>query len=105
MYARLITFDATSPIDELEAPFAEHAHALREMPSLLSKAWIRDGNNLGGFHLFADRASAEAYLSSDLASGLRGTDGFDDFEIRGFEALAELSALTGIGDPPPLSAP
>ena len=104
MYGLLITFYATNPLDELEAPFTEYARALRSMPGLLSKAWIRDGDSLGGFHLFADRASAEAYLASDLATGLRATDGFDDFEIRGFEVLDELSALTGVRDLAPLAA-
>lgn len=104
MHALLITFYATDPIDRLAAPFTEYAHALRDVPGLLSKAWIRDGDNLGGFHLFTDRASADAYLSSDLASRLRSTEGFDDFEVRGFEVLDELSALTGITDLTPLAA-
>ena len=104
MDALLITFYATDPIDRLEALFGEYAHALREMPGLLSKAWIRDGDNIGGFHLFADRASAEAYLASDLAAGLRATESFDDFEVRRFEVLDELSALTGVTDLTPLSA-
>lgn len=104
MHALLITFYATGPLDELQAPFTEYAHALRDTPGLLSKAWIRDGNNLGGFHLFIDQQSAEAYLASDLAGGLRATEGFDDFEVRGFEVLDELSALTGIADLVPLAA-
>lgn len=103
MHALLITFYATDPIDRLEAPFMEYAHALRKMPGLLSKAWIRDGDNIGGFHLFADRAAADAYLASELAGGLRATEGFDDFEVRRFEVLEELSALTGVADLAPLS--
>ena len=93
MYALPITFYAADPLDQLEASFTDHAHTLREMPGLLSNAWIRNGDNLGGFHVFADRASAEASLSSDLAGSLRATDGFDDFEVRGFDVLEQLGAL------------
>lgn len=104
MYGLLITFRTSVPLEQLATSFTDYAHALRRMPGLVSKAWIRDGDALGGFHVFSDQASAEAYLSSDLAGGLRATDGFDDFEIRGFEVLEELSSLTGLTDRAPLAA-
>jgi hypothetical protein len=103
MYGLLITFRTSIPLDQLEQPFSDYAQALRLMPGLVSKAWLHDGDTVGGFHLFDDRSSADSYLASDLASGLRATDGFDDFEVRGFDVLDELSALTGIVDTAPLA--
>ncbi len=50
----------------------------------------------GGFHVFTDRAAADGYLGSDLAAGLMATDGFDNFQVRHFDVLDELSAMTGI---------
>lgn len=104
MYGLLITFHTAVPLDQLEQPFGEYAEALRSVPGLVSKAWLRDDELLGGFHLFDDRSSADAYLASDLAAGLRATDAFDDFDIRGFDVIDGLSAVTGIVDTAPLAA-
>ena len=70
----------------------------------MSKAWLHDDDTVGGFHLFEDEPSARAYLASDLAAGLRANEGFDDFEVRGFDVLDELSAVTGIVAAVPLAA-
>lgn len=104
MYALFVTFQTTTPLEHLETPFTDYAGALRSMKGLLSKAWIQDGTTLGGFHLFTDKAAADAYLSSDLATGLIATDGFDDFEVRGFDVLEGLSRMTGVADLPSLAA-
>ena len=104
MYGLLITFRTAIDLDQLEEPFTDYAHALRDMPGLISKAWLHDGDTVGGFHLFSDKTSAEAYVASELATGLRATDGFDDFEVRGFEVLDDLSASTGIRDTAPIAA-
>lgn len=96
MHAIMITFTTSIPTDRLVGPFTDYAEALREQPGLITKTWIQDGSTLGGFHLFEDRAAADAYLASDLAAGLRATEGFDDFDVRGFDVLADLSAMTGV---------
>ncbi len=103
MYGLMITFTTAATLDDLEAPFTEYAHALTGMPGLISKAWLHDGATVGGFHLFVDQAAAEGYLASDLAAGLRATDGFDDFEVRGFDILDGLSAITGVAPTPALA--
>ncbi len=97
VYGLMITFNSTIPASDLGAPFTEYAQALNTIPGLLNKAWLMDGPTLGGFHLFADKAAADAYLATDLAAGLRATEGFSDFEVRGFDVLTELSAVTGVG--------
>lgn len=104
MYALMITFRTAMPADQLVQPFEEYAAALRRQPGLVSKAWIRDGDTFGGFHLFESAEAADAYVRSDLAAGLRATEGFDDFDVRGFDVLDELSAITGVVLGPPLAA-
>lgn len=96
MYGLLITFESEAALADLSEPFTDYANALNAMPGLLNKAWLHDGRTLGGFHLFATKADADGYLASDLAKGLMATDGFDNFEARGFDVLKDLSALTGI---------
>jgi hypothetical protein len=104
MYGLLITFRTTISLDQLEEPFTEYAHALRATPGLVSKAWLHDGDTVGGFHVFSDQAAADAYTTSELATGLRSTSGFDDFEVRGFDILDGLSELTGVSPALPLAA-
>ena len=96
MHGVLITFRCAISADDLAAPFGEYADALREQPGLVSKAWIVTDDGYGGFHVFTDRASADGYLQSELAAGLMGTDGFDDFAVTHYPVLADLSAKTGV---------
>ncbi len=96
MYGLLITFNTEIQLEDLEAPFTDYANALCNVAGLISKAWINDGSTVGGFHLFESKVAADAYTSSDLARGLIDTEGFDNFEVRGFEVLGALNAITGI---------
>jgi hypothetical protein len=61
---------------------------------LVAKTWIHDGLTLGGFHIFTSREAADNYLSSDMVAGLTANPAFSDFQIRHFDILAELSAIT-----------
>ena len=94
MHAVLITFTSSAGLSELQGPFTDYAHALRSMTGLVAKTWIRDGSTLGGFHIFTSREAADNYLSSDLAAGLTSNPAFSDFQIRHFDILEELSAIT-----------
>jgi len=95
MHAMLITFTSSASLAELKGPFTDYAHALRGMSGLVAKTWIRDGSTLGGFHIFADKAAAENYLKSEMVAGLTANPAFSDFQIRHFDVLDELSAITG----------
>lgn len=95
MHAVLITFTSSASLDDLKAPFTDYANALRGMQGLIVKTWIRDGSTVGGFHVFASRKDAEGYLNSDLAASLTSNPAFSDFDIRHFDVLEELSAMTG----------
>lgn len=96
MHGVLITFDCAASIDDLTAPFTEYAAALQSQPGFISKAWVSTETGYGGFHIFTDRISADGYLGSELAAGLMATDGFDNFHVRHFGVLDELSAMTGV---------
>lgn len=96
MHGVLITFDCAVSIDDLTAPFTDYATALKSQPGLISKAWIATDTGYGGFHVFTDRSSADGYLGSDLAADLMATDGFDNFQVRHFDVLDDLSAMTGV---------
>jgi hypothetical protein len=103
MYGLLITFRSTIALGDLAEPFTDYAAALCDVPGLITKAWIRDGDLLGGFHVFENEETATEYLTSEMATNLRATDGFDDFEVRGFDVLEELSAITGLSGLRPLA--
>lgn len=96
MYALMITFRSQIPTTQLAEPFEQYAHELCKQPGLISKAWIQNGDTVGGFHLFNNKATADAYVSSDLAAGLQAIDGFEDFDVRGFDVLEDLSTITGV---------
>jgi len=95
MHGVLITFDCAASVDDLAGPFTDYATALQSQAGLISKVWISTDSGYGGFHVFTNRTSADGYLGSDLAAGLMGTDGFDNFQVEHFEVLDELSAITG----------
>lgn len=94
MHAMLITFTSTAELADLERPFGDYANGLLTVDGLVYKTWLRDGRTLGGFHVFTTRAAAEAYLGSEMVAGLTGNPAFSAFEIRHWEVLEELSAIT-----------
>ncbi|NNE11439.1 MAG: hypothetical protein HKN41_04255 [Ilumatobacter sp.] len=96
MHGVLITFDCEASAATLSAPFTDYASALQRQPGLISKAWIVTDTGYGGFHVFTDRSAADNYLGSDLAAGLMATDGFDHFQVRHYDVLDDLSAMTGV---------
>jgi hypothetical protein len=95
MHAVLITFTSSASLDDLKGPFTDYANALRAMQGLIAKTWTREGSTLGGFHIFASRQDAENYLNSEMVAGLTSNPAFSDFQIRHFDVLEELSAITG----------
>lgn len=95
MHAVLITFTSTASVEELAEPFTEYARALCSVDGLISKTWIRDGDLVGGFHIFATANDAERYLGSEMVAGLTSNPAFSGFAIRHFDTIDELSAITG----------
>jgi hypothetical protein len=95
MHSVLITFSSSASLDDLKGPFTDYANALRGVNGLVAKTWIRDGSTLGGFYIFASRQASENYLSSQMVADLTSNPAFSDFQIRHFDVLEELSAITG----------
>ncbi len=95
MHSVLITFKSAATSDELEGPFREYAEALRSIPGLISKTWIKDGDTLGGFHVFESRAEADTYLGGEMVAGLTSNPAFSAFSIDHFEVFDELSRISG----------
>jgi hypothetical protein len=95
MHAVLITFTSSASIDQLDQPFRDYAEALCDVSGLIAKTWIKDGETLGGFHVFTSRAAADAYLGSEMVAGLTSNPAFQDFEVDHYDVLEELSAITG----------
>ena len=96
MHAVLVTFRSSTPVEQLEQPFKEYAEALRAVPGLIAKTWISgDDAILGGFHVFTNRADADAYLGSEMVAGLTSNPAFENFQIIHYGVLDELSVSTG----------
>jgi hypothetical protein len=102
MHAVLITFRSAVAPDALAELFDRHAEALQVVPGLVMKTWLHDGETLGGFHLFATRATAEEYLASGVLARLAAHPAFAARAVRHFAVLGELSHATGT--PRPLGA-
>lgn len=95
MHAVLITFHSSVPAEELVEPFTDYAEQMRSVPGFVAKTWIRDGEILGGFHVFSSRADADRYLGSEMVAGLTSNEAFEDFSIARYDVIDELSSMTG----------
>jgi len=95
MHAVLITFHSVAAVEDLAGPFGEYAEALRSVHGLVSKTWIKDGDTLGGFHVFGSRAEADTYLGSEMVAGLTSNPAFTEFSIDHYDVFDELSERTG----------
>lgn len=93
MHAVLITYQATAAHDAPSDQCVERAGTLQAVPGLVMKTWLRDGDTLGGFYLFATREAADEYLASDLAEASPAP------AVRHFAVCDELSQATGTPQP------
>ena len=100
MHAVLITFQSSASVEALAEPFAAYAEALREVPCLILKTWIKDGDTLGGFHVFSSRSDADRYLASKMVAGLTADPAFTDFTIERYDVFEDLSSRTGTPSEP-----
>ena len=64
------------------------------MPGVVSKTWLHDGADQGGFYLFADRDAAQAYVDGPLFALLRGNPAVERLAWRGWAVDVELGART-----------
>ena len=94
MQSVLVTFMSSAPLDELTTRFEAHALALAGARGLVMNTWILDDTVVGGFHVFEDRAAADAYLSSELFDALLTDSTFVHFKVQRFDVWDDLSAIT-----------
>jgi hypothetical protein len=96
MHAVLITYECDVGVADPPAPFAALTDVQQGVGGLVLKLRIHDGKTLGSFHLFADRAGADAYLEGGLFARVVANPAFRDFRINHFGVLDELGAHTGV---------
>ena len=94
MHAVFMTFTTSVPLEELGTSFTTYADELVHTPGLRSKTWIADGSTLGGFHVFDAATDADTFLAGDLFGSIRHNPWFSAFELRRFDVLEDLTALT-----------
>jgi hypothetical protein len=95
MHAVMVTFKSAASLDDFAEPFTAFARALLEMPGLVAKTWVAGESSVGGFYIFTERESAERYFQSELWLGAAENPAFSDFDIRHFDVIDDLSAITG----------
>ena len=75
----------------------ERAHAIAdEVSGLIWKVWIfdRSRSEAGGIYLFQDEASAQAYVTGDIFTGLTNMPGVEDMKVKIFDVNEINSAIT-----------
>lgn len=59
------------------------AHRIAEVPGLMAKLWLHGAGGVrGGVHVWADKASCDRFLASDLAAMLAGHPNVADLSIK-----------------------
>jgi Putative mono-oxygenase ydhR len=98
MHAVLVTFMSCASLDELEVVFQPLAVQLATTDGLVMETWISDDTIVGGFHIFEDRSSADAYLNSELFEAFLTDPTFVHFRVQHFDVSDHLSAITHCPD-------
>ncbi len=76
--------------DETAAPFVS-------LPGLQWKIWLDDPSDAqlsGGIYLFADRASAEAYVAGPIVARMKANTALQALQIRVFDVRQNMSEIT-----------
>lgn len=98
MHAVLITYENdVPPADAKNHPDnMEYAKGLKKVPGLIMKTWINEGKTFGGFHIFTDKAAAEAYVNGEMFQSAVPRDPSNrNVIIKHFDVFSELSLVTG----------
>lgn len=74
----------------------EIAPAFAAVPGLVSKVWLADpeAGVYGGVYTFASADALDAFLASELFSGVGATPGLAGIGVRRFKVIAEPTAVT-----------
>lgn len=91
-----VNFALRLPTEDYRALCEHVAPAIARVPGLAWKLFTLDEKaaTAAGLYLFADRASAEAYVASPILGGLRAHPGIAELSIRMMSVDEELSQIT-----------
>lgn len=85
------------PNAEWEARYTDdRARQFLDVAGLLWKIWLdgADERRAGGIYLFADRASAEAYVNGPIVARVKANPELSELEIRIFDVRQRMSEIT-----------
>ncbi len=89
-----VRFKSSTPFKDLEPSWLELAPEFNNVPGLLSKTWIQDGDLLGGIYTFRDKASIDAYVAGPIVTSMMTDPALSDFRLEQYDVLENLSAIT-----------
>lgn len=89
-----VRFKSSLPLKDLEGPWREVAPDIADVPGLLSKTWLQDGNLFGGIYTFRDQAARDGYAAGPIVSAIMSNPVFSDFRLEQFDVLEDLSEIT-----------
>lgn len=98
MHAVLATYENDTPANQakIHPDNIGYAKGLKEVQGLVAKTWINDGKTFGGFYIFTDKASADAYINGEMFQGAVPKDPANrNVQIKHFDVFTELSGITG----------
>ena len=81
---------------DYEALCDELAGAFSELPGLISKHWLADeeNNTYGGVYIWETRDAYQAYLNSELFSGVGAHPALVNIESRDYDVLEAPTRVT-----------
>ena len=98
MCARIlqVNFQFNASPAEYERAMAPLGDAVAAVPGLRWKLWLLNGEQCeaGGVYLFADEPSLEAYLAGPIIAGLKSHPLLQQFSLKRFDVLEEITAAT-----------
>ncbi|MBK9295266.1 MAG: YdhR family protein [Oligoflexia bacterium] len=82
--------------EQYEAAVEPLAQPIAAVPGVLWKVWLMNEaeQESGGIYLFADGASLEAYLNSEIVAGIVSNPALSDFSVKQFEVMEGVSEVT-----------
>ncbi len=98
MHAVLVTYENDTPAEQLKnhPDNVEYTKFLKKVPGLISKTWINDGKTLGGFHVFTNKASADAFINGEMFQGAVVKNPSNrNVQIKHFAVFSELTVMSG----------
>ena len=98
MHILIVNFELAGVAEaDYRQQVASIAPMFTQVPGLVSKIWLADPatNTYGGVYLFADAASREDYLNSEIVRSMKANPNLTNVTARRFGTFEEATAITG----------